>query len=113
MWAYIFLAVAILAGIDARAAAPTPTDPTGNAQGFLPGAFPTTVTAANINIEQGVPATMDGTGQNLIKVTFPAAGPIKWTESRHNEGDYALLIGPGNPNDAAYYPPNAFFDDYH
>ena len=53
-----------------------PVDNTGNAQGFLPGTFPTSVTAANLNIQQGTPAIMNGTGQNLIHVDFPAAGPI-------------------------------------
>src|SRR5436190_9359864 len=93
-------------------AAPTPVDNTGNAQGLLPGTFPTSVTAANLNIQQGTPAVMNGTGQNLIHVDFPAAGPIKWTESRANEGDESLLIGPVNPSDPAYYPPTGFFDNY-
>lgn len=97
---------------NALAVAPTPTDPEGKAMGGLPGTFPTTVTAANVQIDQFTPAVLNGTGQNNLRVTFPASGPIKWTESRHNEGDIALLIGPGNPNDPSYYPPNAFVDNY-
>jgi hypothetical protein len=91
---------------------PTPTDPDNMAGGGLPGTYPTTVTAANMNVEQGTPAVLNGEGQNNLKVTFPAAGPIKWTESRHNEGDISPLIGPFDPNDPSYYPPNAFVDNY-
>jgi hypothetical protein len=89
-----------------------PTDPEGMAMGGLPGEFPTTVTAANVNVEQSLPAVLNGDGQNNLRVSFPAAGPIKWTESRHNEGDMALLIGPQMPNDPSYYPPNEFVDNY-
>jgi hypothetical protein len=111
-WTYIFFAIAMLANIEAQATPPTPTDSTGNAMGLLPGTFPTTVTAANLTIEQGTPAVMNGTGQNLIKITYPASGPIKWTDSRANEGDVSLLIGPGNPNDSSYYPSPTFHDNY-
>lgn len=104
--------LALLIGEVARAEAPTPSDPTGNALGHLPGTFPTTVTAANVNVEQFTPASLDGGGSNNLRVSFPASGPIKWTESRHNEGDIALLIGPEMPNDASYYPANAFLDNY-
>lgn len=102
----------LVCGPGVQAAAPTPTDPEAKAMGGLPGAFPTTVTAANVQIDQFTPAVLNGSGSNNLRVTFPAAGPIKWTESRHNEGDIALLIGPGNPNDSTYYPPNAFVDNY-
>jgi hypothetical protein len=81
-------------------------------QGFSPGTYPTTVTAANMTVEQGTPAVMDGTGQNLMRETIVAAGPIKWTVSRANEGDISALIGPGNPNDPDYFPPTTFFDNY-
>ncbi|RIK84702.1 MAG: hypothetical protein DCC67_04660 [Planctomycetota bacterium] len=91
---------------------PTPTDPGGLAQGLLPGAFPTSVTAANVNVAQFTPATLDGSNSNNLQVTFTAAGPIKWTESRHNEGDISLLISPGEPGNSAYYPPAAFVNDY-
>jgi hypothetical protein len=109
----IVVAVAAAANIEVQAA-PTPTDNTPGmlSQGFLPGTYPTTVTAANMSIEQGTPAVMNGAGQNLIKVTYPAAGPIKWTNSRANEGDISLLIGPGNPSDSSYFPSNTFLDNY-
>lgn len=74
--------------------------------------FPTSVTAANVKVEQFTPAIMDGTGSNNLRVTFTSAGPVKWTQSRHNEGDISLLIGPENPDDAAYFPPTTFVDNY-
>lgn len=93
--------------------APTPTDPSGSAPpGSLPGTFPTRVTAANMNVTPIPGSVFNGSGSNNLKVEFPASGPIKWTESRHNEGDIAALIGPFDPNDASYYPPNAFVDNY-
>jgi hypothetical protein len=95
-----------------QAQPPMPTDPEGMAMGGLPGEFPTTVTAANMNVDQFLPAVLNGDGQNNLRVSFPASGPIKWTESRHNEGDIALLIGPQMPNDPSYFPPNEFVDNY-
>ncbi len=97
----------------ASAAAPEISDPDGHLQpGQEPGTYPTTVTAANVNITPIPSGELNGNGQNNLKVSFPSAGPIKWTESRHNEGDVALLIGPQNPNDPTYFPPADFFDDY-
>lgn len=93
-------------------AAPTPIDTTGNAMGLLPGTFPTTVSAANFTVEQGTPAELGGSGSDNLRVSIPSSGPIKWTESRHNEGDIALLIGPGDPDDPDYAPPPTFFDNY-
>jgi hypothetical protein len=95
-----------------QAQPPTPTDPDGLALGGLPGAFPTSVTAANVNVEQATPGELNGANQNNMRVTISASGPIKWTESRHNEGDMALLIGPGMPNDPTYFPPTTFVDNY-
>ena len=105
--------IIVLASLDA-AAAPTPVDNTVGtlSQGFLPGTYPTIVTSANITIEQGTPAVMNGAGQNIIRVSYPASGPIKWTSSRANEGDISLLIGPGDPNDPSYYPSFDFKDNY-
>jgi len=80
--------------------------------GGLPGEFPTTVTAANMRVEQFTPAVMDGAGSNNMRITFTSGGPIQWTESRHNEGDISLLIGPENPADPAYLPPTTFVDNY-
>ena len=95
------------------AEAPTPTDPTGSAPpGSLPGAFPIAVTAANMNVTPLPGSVLNGSNSNNLMVEFPSAGPIKWTESRHNEGDIATLIGPFDPNDASYFPPNTFVNDY-
>jgi hypothetical protein len=101
-----------LVGNAAWSQPPEPTDPEGMAMGGLPGTYPTTVTAANVNVEQFTPAELNGANQNNMRVTIPASGPIKWTESRHNEGDMALLISPGMPNDASYFPPADFVDNY-
>jgi hypothetical protein len=70
------------------------------------------VTAANVNIAPIPGSVLDGENSNNLRVTFPSAGPIAWTESRHNEGDVAMLIGPFDPNDPSYYPPNAYINDY-
>jgi hypothetical protein len=82
------------------------------AMGGLPGTYPTSVTAANVNVQQFTPAELNGANQNNMRVTIPASGPLKWTESRHNEGDMALLISPGMPNDPSYFPPTDFVDNY-
>src|SRR5688572_22393545 len=83
----------------AAAQPPTPSDPMNMAMGHLPGTFPTSVTAANMTVEQFTPAELGGAGSDNLRISFPASGPIKWTESRHNEGDVALLIGPEMPSD--------------
>ena len=78
----------------------------------MPGVYPQTVTATNINISPLPGSRLDGDNSNNLRVTFPAGGPIKWTESRHNEGDVAPLIGPFDPADASFYPPNQYVNDY-
>jgi len=70
------------------------------------------VTAANVNIQPQAGAEFDGPGEDILKVVFPAAGPIKWTESRHNSGDLALLIGPAQPANPFSYPENAFVNNF-
>jgi len=91
--------------LSASAAAPPTT--TGPDNPNPPGAFPTSVTATNVNVASLPGSVFDGAGSNDLKVSFPSAGPIKWTSSRFNEGDLALSIGPFDPNDPSYYPPNA------
>ena len=89
-------------------AQPAVTDPEGKAPvGSAPGTFPTTVTATNINAAPIAGSTIGGDGQDNILLSFPASGPVKWTSPRFNEGDVALSIGPFDPNDANYYPPNS------
>jgi len=96
------------------AEAPETSDPDGRLiENFdQPGEFPTTVTAANVNIQPQAGAEFDAAGEDVLKVTFPAAGPIKWTESRHNSGDLGLLIGPAQPANTFSYPPNAFVENF-
>jgi hypothetical protein len=88
---------------------PTPTDPDSMAGGGLPGAYPISVTAANVNARPEPNSILGGSGSdNLLVTVFPdntSSQPFKWTESRHNEGDISLLIGPSNPSDPAYLPP--------
>jgi hypothetical protein len=91
-------------------AAPTPTDPNNMAGGGLPGAYPISVTAANINAKPVAGSELGGPGSDDLMVTFfpneTSPQPFKWTDSRQNEGDLNLLIGPANPTDPAYLPPN-------
>ncbi len=107
--AAILMAIASLVHADP----PPISDPDMRAPvGSMPGTFPETVTASNVNAAPIPGSEIGGSGSDNIKVTFPAAGPIKWTESRHNEGDFAMQIGPFDPNDPSYYPPDAFVNDY-
>ena len=93
--------------------APEISDPDGRAEGpMMPGDFPTSVTAANVNAAPIPGSILGGTGSDNILVQVPASGPIAWTESRHNEGDIAMLIGPLDPSDDSYYPPANFVEDY-
>ena len=73
---------------------------------------PTRVSSANFSVTPIAGSVLGGSGSNNLKVQIPASGPIKWTESRHNEGDIASLIGPFDPNDSSYFPPNAFVENY-
>jgi len=93
----------------AQAVPPTPVDNTVEqwTGGALPGAYPLAVSGANVNISPGINSTIGGSGSDDLLVTFPSAGPQKWTDSRHNEGDVSLLIGPTVPSDPSYYPPNS------
>ncbi len=92
---------------------PKISDPNNMAPaGSMPGVFPESITAANVNAAPIPGSTIGGAGSNNMLVSFPASGPVAWTESRHNEGDIALLVGPFDPNDPSYFPPNAFVDNY-
>ena len=57
----------------------------------MPGAYPTSVTAANVNARPEPNSIFGGAGSdNLLVTVFPdntSTQPFKWTESRHNEGD--------------------------
>jgi hypothetical protein len=78
----------------------------------MPGEWPLGVTSANVNAAPVPGSRLNGPGSDNLFVSFPSSGPIAWTESRHNEGDIALLIGPFDPNDPSYYPPATFVNDY-
>ncbi len=93
---------------------PATSDPNGRLiAGFdAPGQFPTGVTAANVNIQPQSGAEFDGAGEDVLRIQFPAAGPIKWTSSRANSGDTALSIGPAQPANAFSYPENGFVDNF-
>jgi hypothetical protein len=96
----------------ALAVPPVPVDNTVDqlAGGGLPGTYPVTVSGANVNASPGINSVLNGTGSNDLLVSFPSAGPLKWTDTRHNEGDIALLIGPSAPNDPNSYPPNSHLE---
>ncbi|MCA9189303.1 MAG: hypothetical protein R3E01_20145 [Pirellulaceae bacterium] len=106
-------ALVVYFGPVGLAAAPAISDPSGAAPaGAMPGTFPTTVTAANVNISPIPGSDFGGGGSDNLKIQFPASGPIAWTESRHNEGDIAMSIGPFDPNDSSYFPPNDYVNNY-
>jgi len=75
-----------------------------------PGAYPAGVTAANVDITLPGGSVLGGEGSNNLKVRFPAMGPIPWTESRHNEGDIAFNLGPLQPANPDFYPPDDFLE---
>jgi hypothetical protein len=109
------LCLTLTATLGATAgAAPTPVDNTAGtlSTGLLPGPFPTTVSAANIDVAQFTPGELNGANQNNLMVTLPQSGPIKWTGSRFNEGDLSFSISPGDPNNPAYFPDSTFKNDY-
>ena len=58
--------------------------------GEEPGPWPTTVSGANINVEMSPGSILGGGGSDTLKVTLNGHGPIKWSQSRHNEGDIAI-----------------------
>lgn len=92
---------------------PPISDPGNRAPaGSMPGEWPLGVTSANVNAAPIPGSVLGGANSDNIFVSFPSSGPIAWTESRHNEGDIALLIGPFDPTDASYFPPATFVNDY-
>ena len=87
---------------------PAPTVPGTE---LSPGAYPnSSVSGANVDINTNPGSTLGGSGSDNLKVQIPNSGPFAWTESRHNEGDIALLISPRDP--VASQPPNAFVNNY-
>jgi hypothetical protein len=109
---FLGLILLVLLTTGQATAQPTPTDPTvgGLAQGGLPGAFPTGVIAANMNAKPAPGSVLNGGGSNDLLVTFPASSPIRWSETRHNEGDISVVFGPSFPADSTSYPPNSHLE---
>lgn len=96
-----------------QAQRPPTSDPGNRAPaGSMPGEWPLGVTSANVNARPTPGSVLGGTGSDNLFVSFPSFGPTAWTESRHNEGDIALLIGPFDPTDPSYFPPATFVNDY-
>ena len=68
------------------------------------------MSAANVDVNTKPSSFLGGTDSNNLKVQIPNSGPYAWTESRHNEGDIAIIL---SPHDGALaQPPNAFTDSY-
>lgn len=70
----------------------------------MPGAYPSIVTGANINVTPLPGSELDGTDEDIFRAEFPSAGPIPWTSPRMNAGDIALSIGPAFPENPLSYP---------
>lgn len=108
------VAISVLIGGYASATAPTTSDPSGRlVPGFdAPGAFPTSVTAANFDVAPLPGVEISGVGQDFLEVAVPQSGPIPWTSSRYNGGDVTTLIGPATPNDPLALPPTGFVNNF-
>ncbi len=106
--------LAIWAGTAVAVLPPVISDPDSRLPdpGLMPGPFPFTVTAANVNVTPLPGGTYNGADQDNLLVEIQSAGPYMWTESRHNEGDVAMLISPFDPNDPSYFPPDTFVNNY-
>ena len=76
-----------------------------------PGPWPETVSGANLTVEVAPGSVLGGAGSDTLKVGLNGYGPLKWTESRHNEGDIATLLGMNDPGPASD-PPDRFEDNY-
>ncbi len=74
-----------------------------------PGIWPRIVSAANLDVAVAPGSVLGGSGSDNLKVQIPSSGPYVWTESRHNEGDIAMLL---SAHDPTVQPPNNFEDNY-
>src|SRR5262245_33353546 len=75
-----------------------------------PGPWPYGVSGANIDVNTIPNSVLGGADSNNLKVQVPQSGPFSWSESRHNEGDLAIIISLNDPANAQ--PPNEFVDNY-
>lgn len=113
MLAISFFCLAVAMHAPVHAQRPPISDPGNRAPaGSMPGEWPLGVTSANVNAAPIPGSILGGPNSDNLFVSFPSFGPTAWTESRHNEGDIALLIGPFDPTDPSYFPPATFVNDY-
>lgn len=113
MLAVLLICVAGATHVPVQAQRPPISDPGNRAPaGSMPGEWPLGVTSANVNAAPIPGSILGGPNSDNLFVSFPSFGPTAWTESRHNEGDIALLIGPFDPTDPSYFPPAEFVNDY-
>src|SRR5688572_22523931 len=106
VWSLTMLA-ACLTGFPASAFPPGPTAavPVG---GGPPGAFPNTSVSA-VNVIAKGSNTFDG---NVEITGYDGQGPILWTISRYNRGDFAMRLAPANPSGADANTLNMGFIDF-
>ena len=85
---------------------PTPVVPDG---GGAPGAYPnTSVTAVNV-LARGSSTDFNG---NVEITGFEGQGPIPWTITKYNRGDFAMRLAPANPTAANANTLNQGFIDF-
>ncbi|MCL4176622.1 MAG: hypothetical protein KJ072_02600 [Verrucomicrobia bacterium] len=69
--------------------------------GVPPGAFPNqSVTAALWKMDASFVTQWDGTDQDEIILTLKGEGPVRWSNTRWNEGDLAPRLSPSDPDAA-------------
>ncbi|MDX1965309.1 MAG: PEP-CTERM sorting domain-containing protein [Pirellulales bacterium] len=61
-----------------------------------PGAWPFRLSGVNLEIAPVPGSVYNTTNQNNLSVVPTDFGPYKWTDTRHNQGDFALVIGPAD-----------------
>jgi hypothetical protein len=76
-----------------------------------PGPWPETVSGANLTVEVIPGSVLGGAGSDNMSVGLQGFGPIKWTVSRANEGDFATVMGMNDLGPASD-PPSGFVDNY-
>lgn len=97
-WLACFIAsVNLMASGQVAPQVPGGLDSNGNAF-EAPGVYPGRLTASLVDIRVEPGSVLGGDKSNNLSVTFPAFGPVQWTESRHNEGDIAFNVGPFSPD---------------
>lgn len=75
-----------------------------------PGTFPLGVTATNISATNPPGTELNGSQQDTILAEF-SGGPVEFTSSRMNEGDFAINVGP-NPGGSTNQPPSVFVNNF-